>query len=452
MASTPRFRSGSYRVEWRLGGKRTGAPQSVTFPGTEHGFKQAEAAKALAEANKHNITDDDVYQAILGINDQEAPKETPTFAEWFEEWHRSKKDVEDTTLTEYVRLIRSRFLPHFGKIRLADIDWPMLLNYYTGLTSELMPAGIKKIHVVVHQILGAAVPEYVAENPAEKPKGKKSNGLPKVKRHNACYLTPEEAEAVWNAAAPEFKDFVKVAFGTGLRLGELLGMRVSDLKLDAKKPAIVVEQTFRKNGTFGGPKSERSERSVTISKTLVKILRARCVGRRPHELIFPSPEGQPWNQNNLRRRYWTPTIIEASRCPKHPPTTTIKCGRGGKNEKLDPQAVSECACKTRLHQRPRIHDTRHSHVGWLIDAGWDPYTIQHRIGHESIKTTYDTYGHLFSRGSSEELDALDKMLTARVTKAAKAGPRPKAPEPRRAETYQRHGRVEHVEIGRDSNP
>ncbi|WP_117211649.1 tyrosine-type recombinase/integrase [Allorhizocola rhizosphaerae] len=73
-----------------------------------------------------------------------------------------------------------------------------------------------------------------------------------------------------------------------------------------------------------------------------------------------------------------------------------------------------------MHQSPRIHDTRHSHVSWLIDARWDPYTIQHRIGHESIKTTYDVYGHLFSRGSTEELDALDQMLNRRARTARKA--------------------------------
>jgi len=48
----------------------------------------------------------------------------------------------------------------------------------------------------------------------------------------------------------------------------------------------------------------------------------------------------------------------------------------GKIENPDPLAFSECACKTRLHQRPRVHDTRHLHVGWLIDDGWDLYAIQ----------------------------------------------------------------------------
>src|SRR5262245_51793177 len=99
MASTPEYRSGSYRVWWRLGGKASGKKQSCTFPGTQDGFKKAEAAKALAEAKHHNITKDEVYKTILDI-EEPAPKETPTFAEWFETWQESKNDVEDSTIKE----------------------------------------------------------------------------------------------------------------------------------------------------------------------------------------------------------------------------------------------------------------------------------------------------------------------------------------------------------------
>ena len=50
---------------------------------------------------------------------------------------------------------------------------------------------------------------------------------------------------------------------------------------------------------------------------------------------------------------------------------------------------------------------RHSQVGRLIDAGWDLYAIQQRIGHESIKTTFDVYGHRLSHGDTDRLNTLD---------------------------------------------
>lgn len=58
----------------------------------------------------------------------------------------------------------------------------------------------------------------------------------------------------------------------------------------------------------------------------------------------------------------------------------------------------------------RFHDLRHSHVAALIEAKWDPYKIQLRLGHDSIQTTYDIYGHLFAHGKDDELSALDLVV------------------------------------------
>jgi integrase len=411
MASvTPR--SGSFRVEWRLGG-RGGRKQSVTLPE----LYMANAAKALAEAHTHRITDDEVYKAVLGIDGQETDVAlTPTLAEWIIEWGDRKVDVAASTLKEYMRLLRSRVVPRLGDRRLAEITEDDIAAFVAWMAKDLMPAGVRKVHVVLHQVLQTAVPRHIPVNPAAKPAGQRKGKLPKIKRYRACFLTPEEADMIIRAAAPQIVDLIRTALGTGLRLGELLGLRVQDVDLDAKTPLIRVEQSLKRDGTFGAPKSEKSERSVTISRSLVEILRRRTEGKRPIDLIFPAPEGGPWNANNLRNRYWCMAVAAAGRCAEHPPPM-IRCGRGGRNEKIDPLSVSTCACKTRLHQKPRIHDARHTHVGWLIDAGWDLYAIQQRIGHESIKTTFDVYGHRLSHGDTDRLDALDQMLDQRRRKS-----------------------------------
>ncbi len=319
---------------------------------------------------------------------------------------------------------------------MADITEDDITDFVAWLSKELMPAGVRKVHVVLHQVLQSAVPRHIPVNPAAKPAGQRKGKLPKIKRYRACFLTPEEADIVVRVAAPQVVDLIRTALGTGLRLGELLGLRVQDVDLDAKTPVIRVEQSLKRDGSFGAPKSEKSERSVTISRSLVEILRRRIEGKRPGDLVFPAPEGGPWNANNLRNRYWRTAIAAGGRCAEHPPAP-VKCGRGGKQEKIDPLSVSTCACKTRLHQKPRIHDTRHSHVGWLIDAGWDLYAIQQRIGHESIKTTFDVYGHRLSHGDTAKLDALDKMLDrapdeeTRVSDPGSRSGSGKRPAPRR---------------------
>jgi len=55
----------------------------------------------------------------------------------------------------------------------------------------------------------------------------------------------------------------------------------------------------------------------------------------------------------------------------------------------------------------RPHDLRHTHVALLIAAGEDPYVISRRLGHASIRTTYDVYGHLFAGRDQETAAALE---------------------------------------------
>jgi integrase len=63
-----------------------------------------------------------------------------------------------------------------------------------------------------------------------------------------------------------------------------------------------------------------------------------------------------------------------------------------------------------LRRTVRFQDLRHTHVATLIEAGWDFYAIQLRIGHASIKTTFDVYGHRLAHGDLTRLHALDSLL------------------------------------------
>jgi hypothetical protein len=93
----------------------------------------------------------------------------------------------------------------------------------------------------------------------------------------------------------------------------------------------------------------------------------------PDDLLFTGPQGKRWDAGTFRRLRWVP-------------------------------AIELAAEKFGLIKRPRIHDLRHSHAAWLIAARVPLPAIQRRLGHESITTTVDRYGHL--------LDALDDEVMA----------------------------------------
>ena len=74
-------------------------------------------------------------------------------------------------------------------------------------------------------------------------------------------------------------------------------------------------------------------------------------------------------------------------------------------------------------QRPHFHDLRHSRVAFLIDADWDFYAIQRRLGHASIKTTFDIYGHLLGYGDEQHLSQLELRLPTVAAASLGCGPR-----------------------------
>jgi hypothetical protein len=139
---------------------------------------------------------------------------------------------------------------------------------------------------------------------------------------------------------------------------------------------------------------------------MVSLFRRLVVGLRPDDLVFTSPSGLPWNSDNFRRRYWRPAVAAAIACPCHP---NVSVGRAAGTQAV-PVAGTACRCPDRLHQTLRLQDLRHTHVGYLIDAGWDFHAIQLRLGHASIKTTFDIYGHRLPHGDQPGLRALDQRL------------------------------------------
>lgn len=174
------------------------------------------------------------------------------------------------------------------------------------------------------------------------------------------YLLPDEFTAIYTHVADRYKPLVATLYGTGLRWGEATALEVRDIDLpDEDAGTITVRQAWKKGGGLGSPKSTRALRTVTITGTLVHLLREHLDGRPPGALAFTGPQGgRVWEQA-FRPRVWHPAI-EASGIDK----------------------------------RPDLHSLRHSHASNLIRAGVPLTVVQRRLGHESIKTTSDIYGHL----------------------------------------------------------
>lgn len=129
---------------------------------------------------------------------------------------------------------------------------------------------------------------------------------------------------------------------------------------------------------FGPPKTTRSIRSVTMPKALKDELAAHMSMFPPGDdrLVSTAHAGGPLRRNYFRRRVWIPAVTQSVGRPF------------------------------------TFHGLRHSHAALLIAAGQHPKLIQERLGHASIRTSLDAYGHLFDGIDQAAADAIDDALTA----------------------------------------
>jgi integrase len=229
------------------------------------------------------------------------------------------------------------------------------------------PATIRK----AYQLLSAAVEDgLLPRSPA------RGVTLPRMERPEMHYLTAAQVAEVAAAIAPRYEVLVLTAAYTGLRFGELAALRVNRLDM-LKRSLRVVENLSEIQGHFAvGPvKSKASRRTVTMPSFLVERL-ASHITAYPEDsgVVFGAPEGGPIRRTNFRRRHWLPAV-----------RSTVGDG-------------------------VRFHDLRHTHAALLIAEGIHPKVIQERLGHASIRTTLDTYGHLFEGLDGEAADALDNAF------------------------------------------
>ena len=199
--------------------------------------------------------------------------------------------------------------------------------------------------------------------------------LPKPRRSNMRVLDPVDVALLADALPDRYRSLPLVAAYTGLRWGELAGLRVADIDMLRRRLTVrsaLIEATGEVP-RLGTPKSAASERTISLPKIVIETLAL-------HLQEYPPVDGIVWTTGRgafLRR---------------------------GSFGRIWRQAVSSS-----VGQPCRLHDLRHTHASWLIAAGEHPKIIQTRLGHSSIQVTMDRYGHLMEGLDDRTADRLDAI-------------------------------------------
>lgn len=291
-----------------------------------------------------------------------------TFPQFAEQWIRdyAAVQVKPSTFARYQDIIRVSLIPFFGDVGLSSITTSQVQHYVaTGLETGKAPATVQKGLVLLKGMLKRAVEwDYLKINPALPVKA------PKIPHAEMDFLTPGEIRAFLNATDEKWKPFFFTAIFTGMRLGELLALQWSDI--DWNSGAICVRRSVW-GGKFQEPKSKNSIRRIGMSPTLIGILKdySETPPESADELVFCTDEGKLLIETNIRNRVFAPTLKRAGL------------------------------------RKIRLHDLRHTYASLLINQGENLKYVQQQLGHASITTTVDRYGHLMPdahRNASARLD------------------------------------------------
>lgn len=208
--------------------------------------------------------------------------------------------------------------------------------------------------VLNHEVINGGL----ASNPAFKMR------LPaKQKKRTPVFLTQSAYAQLAAVVDPEWVDMVHLFAGSGARFSEVTALLPEDFTLDDGNPRVRIDKAWKRTGKggwhVGPPKTEQSNRTVSLSPSVVRQIASRVEKAKPGTLVFQGPRGGRVTGDWFHDRIWKPAIVKA-----------------------------------KLGRPPMIHDLRHSHASWLIAAGVPLPMIQRRLGHSSIQVTSDVYGHL----------------------------------------------------------
>jgi integrase len=202
-------------------------------------------------------------------------------------------------------------------------------------------------------------------------------------------LSSEQAKALLSAAQNTRNETLYVvAVHMGLRQGELLGLKWTDVDLAGRRLSVRRALKVTDHGLdVGPPKNKASRRSVPLSKTAVAVLRAHRTRQneerlqlgdvwQDHDLVFPNRVGKPMDHGNLYYREYKPLLQKAG---------------------LGDEGFT-------------FHSLRHTFATELFNQGKRPKIIQALLGHSSIVQTMDTYSHLRDTVDDDEVGGLDEAF------------------------------------------
>lgn len=284
---------------------------------------------------------------------------------WFDTVY--KNSVAETTAETRWYSIRKHILPHFGNVPINKITTKTIDEfYYKKLDEGLSPKTIKDFHNTLRNVFNQGVKwSLVVNNPVL------NATPPKIEKKEMKIWNKEETDRFINyILGKENEAFYLLAIYTGMRRGELLGLKWEDIDFENRKIRIQrsLARITGKGLVLGDVKTRNSRRTISIPPFVVASLKRHKEQQEDRkrklqgiyndqDMVFTSYNGNFKDPDNILREF---------------------------KSHIKKAGVPEIT----------LHDLRHLHSTMLLKIGINPKIVSERLGHSSIDVTMDIYSHV----------------------------------------------------------
>ncbi len=303
------------------------------------------------------------------------PDDGHTVASWCSHHIDHLTGVNEATRTKYRRYVANDIAPSgMGPLPLSALTNHDVAAWLNSLPGSAKTAANK--HGFLAGALNAAVrAKHLSANPCD------GNRMRRDAPSEMVFLTDEEFALLHSCVSEHWQPLVEFLVASGARFGEATALKPGDI--NQAEGTVGIRRAWRyvvgEGFQLGPPKTKRSVRTIDVAATtLAKLdLTGEWVFTNSGRSTNGGPE-DPVRGPNFYTNVWVPALIRAK--------------------------------EAGLTKKPRVHDLRHTNASWLIQAGVPLTVVQRHLGHESIQTTSDRYGHLDRKSSRVVADVVGKAL------------------------------------------
>ncbi|MBM3133063.1 MAG: site-specific integrase, partial [Chloroflexi bacterium] len=311
-----------------------------------------------------------------------------TVGEFLDRWLDTyvKLNTSPKTYYDYAGMIRRYLKPALGQIPLTKLSPQAIQGLHAGMYEKgLSSRSVQYVHKTLKQSLKHAVKwGMVGRNVCD------LVDSPRPRRKEMQCLNLSDIHRLLDATAGStYGHIFHLAIFTGVRRGELLALRWSDVDLQSKTLSVnqALSSITGKGVIAGDPKTRNSRRLVSLPPSAIGLIRSL----KARQMEQYEAAGLAWDESRF-------VFCNSDGGPMSPDTIT--------------HAFKRIASKLGL-SKVRFHDLRHSHATLMLKAGVHPKIVSERLGHASINITLDTYTHILPGLQEAAALAFEESLAVR---------------------------------------